>query len=335
MLTTATVYKGSSKNVYLVPEHACAYFEFTDRYSIFDWGEMPDLLQHKGEALAQVGALFFQLLEGKGVRHHFQGLVNENGEALSAGERSRFMKVKAVDVIRPARTGSAYDYSAYQKAPSHCLVPLEVIFRWGAPKGSSVLKRHPEIKEGERFAKPIVEFTTKLEKGDRHLSAAEAQALAGMSDAEMNRLVTLTIDAATHLRDVVELVQGELWDGKFEWAFDGSFGAGRDFMMVDAIGLDEIRVSYQGKNLSKEFLRAHYRGSEWERALSAAKLEGGDFIKTCREKYQQEPALLPPAVKLAAEMMYPSFANDLHRLVRGGTIFDPSLNLAHWGREFL
>lgn len=336
MLKNASVYKGSSKNVIIPADRSCAVFEFTNRYSIFDWGEMPDLLAKKGESLAMTGALFFEVLAKKGVNHHFMELVNEQGESLPEGEISRFMKVKAVNVHRPELKDGKYDYSIYSRKPVDCLVPLEVIFRWGAPKGSSVLKRHPEIKEGTRFPRPIVEFTTKLEKGDRLLTRQEAMAIASLSEKEMNRLCDQTIQAASVLRDVLEVMGAELWDGKFEWAFTGT-DEERDFMMVDAIGLDEVRVTYHGQTLSKEFLRTHYRGSAWEKALNEAKSQvkdGEDFCAYCRDVLQQTPEFLPPSRKQAAEMMYPSFANDLHRLVRGKPLFDTSFNLAHWAREF-
>lgn len=336
MRTTATVYKGSSKNVIIPASETFAVFEFTNRYSIFDWGEMPDLLEKKGESLAMTGALFFELLTKKGIQHHFLGLVDENFNDLPAGQTSNFMKVKAVEIIHPQKTENGYDYSAYAQHPVNCLVPLEVIFRWGAPKGSSVLKRHPEIKEGTRFPRPIVEFTTKLEKGDRLLSRGEAMSIASLSEKEMQRLTDLTIQAATHLKDLVEVMGGELWDGKFEWAFTGTSHE-REFMMVDAIGLDEIRVTYQDQTLSKEFLRNHYRGSRWEKALIEAKkkaMPGEDFCKICREEFESAPEPLPASIRLAAEMMYPSFANDLHRLVRGQPLFSENLNLAHWAREF-
>ena len=43
--------------------------------------------------------------------------------------------------IDPEFLGSSWDYSIYQTKPTNCLVPLEVIFRWGMPSGSSLKKR--------------------------------------------------------------------------------------------------------------------------------------------------------------------------------------------------
>ena len=39
-----------------------ARFSFSNRYSVFDWGEMPDHLEHKGESIALLSAYFFEKL---------------------------------------------------------------------------------------------------------------------------------------------------------------------------------------------------------------------------------------------------------------------------------
>ena len=328
------LYEGSSKNVHISQE-GWALFEFTDRYSVFDWGAMPDLLPQKGVALAHMGATFFQLLAKKGLNHHFLGMSDAQGKPVAEGQLTPFMKVEAVSVHRPARVGNQYDYQAYQARPTDCLIPLEVIFRWGAPAGSSLLKRHPHVKENERFSRPMVEFTTKLEEEDRVLSAEEAREIAGMSAEEMRRLVEQTCEVASHLKEVLSLMHVELWDGKLEWAFSG---AARDLKLVDAIGLDELRVSFQGHALSKEFLRHHYRDTSWYAALNESKRlarsEGGDFKLICQERFHQRPLPLPQTVRLAAETLYLCFANDLARAFTGKAPFGENLNLAHWVREF-
>ena len=48
-------------------------FHFSDRYSVFDWGEMPDLIEGKGQALCLMGAYCFEKLEEKGRLHHLVG----------------------------------------------------------------------------------------------------------------------------------------------------------------------------------------------------------------------------------------------------------------------
>lgn len=54
-------------------------FHFSDRYSVFDWGEMPDQIEGKGSALCLMGAYCFERLEEKEVKTHYRGLVNESG----------------------------------------------------------------------------------------------------------------------------------------------------------------------------------------------------------------------------------------------------------------
>jgi len=45
-------------------------FRFSDRYSVFDWGEMPDLIEGKGAALCVMGAYCFERLEERGIKTH-------------------------------------------------------------------------------------------------------------------------------------------------------------------------------------------------------------------------------------------------------------------------
>ncbi len=45
------LYQGSVKNVYVV-DNTHLEFEFSDAYSVFDWGRMPDSIPGKGIALA-------------------------------------------------------------------------------------------------------------------------------------------------------------------------------------------------------------------------------------------------------------------------------------------
>src|SRR5688500_10605014 len=133
------LYSGSVKDVYGVPGRDPYVFDFSDRYSIFDWGEMPDALAGKGEALAVMGDLFFRALERpetwagwqlpesypkpwrdslmsspvwaglrrNGLPHHSLGLVDESGFAVAPGKRAKRLAVKAVQ--RPAAKSEVRD----------------------------------------------------------------------------------------------------------------------------------------------------------------------------------------------------------------------------------
>ncbi|MBN2396100.1 MAG: phosphoribosylaminoimidazolesuccinocarboxamide synthase, partial [Candidatus Atribacteria bacterium] len=53
-------------------------FYFSDRYSVFDWGEMPDHIEQKGAALCISAAYFFEKLEKIGISTHYIGLIEDN-----------------------------------------------------------------------------------------------------------------------------------------------------------------------------------------------------------------------------------------------------------------
>ena len=64
-----TIYRGSVKDL-LGPiqstsssGEALLLFQYTDAFSVFDWGRMPDPLPLKGEALTILAAYFFEKLE--------------------------------------------------------------------------------------------------------------------------------------------------------------------------------------------------------------------------------------------------------------------------------
>ena len=55
-------YEGSVKRVWSEKsEPDKLWFEFTDHYSVFDWGKMPDTIENKG-GMAIIGAYFFERL---------------------------------------------------------------------------------------------------------------------------------------------------------------------------------------------------------------------------------------------------------------------------------
>jgi phosphoribosylaminoimidazole-succinocarboxamide synthase len=180
-------------------------FHFSDRYSVFDWGEMPDHIERKGEALCLMGAYCFEQLEAKGVKTHYRGLVDENGKAVTFKELTHptnRMEVNLVNVYKPETREThgrvEYDYSSFTPNLKNCLIPLEIIYRNGLPEGSSVFKRLEQgkvtikdlgldhyPKPGEHLAKPIFDVSTKLEETDRYVTWEEAKKMAGLSAQEV------------------------------------------------------------------------------------------------------------------------------------------------------
>lgn len=349
--------RGSVKNIRGKPGKSPYLFEYSNRYSVFDWGHMPDQLTGKGKSLAFMGWLFFKLLENpdswknwnppssviatplleqlrkEGCRHHAFGLTTLRNEPLPDGEVSEVLAVHPVAVLRPeAKTQQnklSWDYSPYQQKPTNCLVPLEVIFRFSLPPGSSLLSRANDMqycqdiglkkspKEGDVFAVPVVEFSTKLESEDRYLSYPEARTISGMNEPEFQHLKNLVILLSLRLKDFFKEVDIELLDGKFEFAFVAAPSSDqRNFMLVDSIGPDELRLMYQGHQLSKENLRTFYRKTPWYDAVNKAKKlaqERGEknWKRICREELKSLPPPLTPALKESIEMMYQALANTL------------------------
>ncbi|MCB9092029.1 MAG: hypothetical protein H6620_05665 [Halobacteriovoraceae bacterium] len=342
--------RGSVKDILTDREQDNIYFVFSNRYSVFDWGEMPDHLHNKGLALALMGKIFFEILESPqkwqdlektsfpfkrfyteklfshplyeslklhGLKHHFiQFYQNKDAGVL---------KVKKVDV--PKNTECE---SFYKNYPTNALVPLEVIFRFGLPVGSSFQKRMqgPDFApffEGYNendtyFPIPIVDFSTKLEPTDRYLTYREAQELSQTNDEEFSNLITLTQLTSLMLYKVFKEIGLQLWDGKFEFAFAKDLQQTRHFQLVDSIGIDELRLSQNDFILSKEFLRNFYKTSSWYEFIQENKTKTSDWKKLSLEK-----GITPPPLQLEtkqqAEEMYMAMANSLYFYLWGEYYF--------------
>jgi phosphoribosylaminoimidazole-succinocarboxamide synthase len=345
------LYRGSVKDIYGQKSNPSLYFSFSDRYSVFDWGEMPDCIEGKGESLTSMADFFFKFLEKgqswrdwaaehkekitqypflkdlmeRGVSHHGEGIEVQE----IAGEKKNVFKVQTIQVPSILNSQGEYEYSAYAQRPVQTLVPLEVIFRFGLPAGSSLFDRvkdesylseigldHQPV-ENEKFETPIIEFSTKLEKTDRYISYTEARDISYMNENEWNKLIELTSLVAFILKDLFEKSGIELWDGKFEFAFDEGLEKNqRDFKLVDSIGPDELRLTCNGVQLSKETLRIHYRKGEWFKKTKEAKSialerDEKDWQKICREELLSDPENLPEKLQTIASEMYALIAEQL------------------------
>ncbi|MDH4121689.1 MAG: hypothetical protein OEV94_08305 [Deltaproteobacteria bacterium] len=317
------IYEGSVKNVYqdANPEHL--WFDFTDDYSVFDWGKMPDPIPGKGEALAALAKGFFDQLADP-ARWKDLGLHNLPDTAgilplkhHALDRQGSRLKVKKVDVPRLAanQVGGllVYDYS-YPFGQNQ-LLPLEVIFRFGAPKGSSLFQRKDwyafPIHEGMEFPEPLIEFSTKLESKDRMVTYQEAAHILKGDTARLKQLHSAARAVALFLQRAFQQQGLKLWDGKVEWALvDGAL------TLVDSIGPDELRVSQDGAVLSKQFLRDFYLDKPWYAAIEKAKAlaqERGvsDWKTIAREELKAQPPALSPAYLEAARLLYQDFVEML------------------------
>ena len=94
-------------------------FEFTDDYSVFHHGKMPDRIPGKGEAIARMAVFNFAMLADAGVPTHFRRFLPPN--------RIEFTLLRTPD------TASEVD--------CNYMVPLQVVFRNALPPGASVFRR--------------------------------------------------------------------------------------------------------------------------------------------------------------------------------------------------
>jgi phosphoribosylaminoimidazole-succinocarboxamide synthase len=213
------------------------------------------------------------------------------------------MITRKVDILPYERiSGSTRNY----------LIPLEVITRyylagslWDRIKDGKLDPKKLGIKGAPNYGMPLpepyFELTTKLEPVDRKLRTEEALRISGLSKDEMKELeeTTLNIDnmIATQVagRGLIHV------DGKKEYAFDYE----RNLMIVDTFGTaDEdrwwVKKDYEAGDcveLSKEFVRQHYRGTGYFDELEKARAAG-----------QPEPAIpaLPENVIKQVSKLYQS-----------------------------
>ena len=311
-------------------------FHFSDRYSIFDWGAMPDHIEGKGAALCLMGAYCFEKLEEKDIKTHYRGLVDNSGKLVTfeeLREPTTIMKFSLVNVFRPEtyrKNGKLkYDYSSFTRNLRNCLIPLEIMYRNGLPEGSSIFERleHGLItfeqlgldhypQPGEWLSKPIFDVSTKLEEKDRYVTWREAQEIAGLADEEMEEvkaLLSKVNETITHIALKADLKNE---DGKIELAFNPE----RRLMVVDVAGtLDECRFTFDGLHVSKENARQFYRNTVWFRAVEEAKKKAEmEGVKDWRKMCQPSPSKLDPSLKTILSEMYMAAANEL----TGRKLFD-------------
>lgn len=261
---------GKVKEVYEVDSETLE-FAYTDNISVFD-KIIPSKVPHKGESLCRTAKYWFNLLSQEGIYNHF----------ISEPAKDK-MRVKRVNVIR--------DYDQIDGKTTNYLIPLEIICRHYV--AGSLLDRvkagkitaeqlgfpaDHKVVYGEKLPTPFLESTTKLEDHDRNLTDVEAKDIAGLSDAEYKEIM----DTVLKIDSIIarEAAKRNLihCDGKKEFGYDKD----RKLMVLDTFGtLDEDRwwdsEEYAKGNiveLSKEFVRQHYRETGYHAALMEARDAG-------------------------------------------------------------
>jgi phosphoribosylaminoimidazole-succinocarboxamide synthase len=316
---------GSVKDLQLIEQPTAektglGNFVFSDRYSVFDWGEMPDHIRHKGSALCIIGAYFFEKLESLGISTHFVGLVEE-GKAKKLEELKNpvnMMQVKLVRVVKPELSEGVYNYSVFQEERANLLIPLEVLYRNTLPAGSSVFRR---LEDGSLTLEemglsampqsdavldsPVLDASTKLEETDRYMNWREAQDIADLSETELGQIRNITMMINDLISQEVTKVGLTNEDGKVEYGFDPQ----RHLMLLDVLGTpDECRFNYQGMAVSKEVARIWYRKSDWFKEIEEAKQKDRTNWKPL---VKNPPPPLPERFLELVENAYQAFCNEV------------------------
>jgi phosphoribosylaminoimidazole-succinocarboxamide synthase len=260
-------------------------FVFTDDYSVFDWGKMPDAVPNKGASLCAMGAANFEALEAAGIPTHYRGVVS-GGETVGLGSVASPPREMAIDLTRVPDLpyeGREYDYDAYHDAAGeNYLIPLEIVFRNTVPVGSSLRSRGDPAEFGLDYdewpeeavdlPEPVVEFSTKYEESDRYLSRTNADYIAGKVDVDALESIARGVNDLVTEKAAEAGLKHE--DGKIECLYYEG-----EVRVADVVGtFDENRFSYEGQQVSKEVVRQYHRRtqSEWVEAVSAAKREADE-----------------------------------------------------------
>lgn len=294
-------------------------FVFTDDYSVFDWGKMPDQIPRKGASLCVMGANNFERLEAAGIPTHYRGVVTDTDpiQLPKATTPPRELAIDLTQVPDLPVADDGYDYAAYHAAAGeNYLIPLEIVFRNTVPVGSSLRRRTAPPDHDLSFTEwpdepialdePIVEFSTKYEEQDRYLDRAAAQRIAGTAD--LGELEDVARDVNDLITERARSIGLTHQDGKIECLYYQG-----EIRVADVVGtFDENRFAFNDQQVSKEVLRQYYKEHhpDWVDAVSAAKTAASDQgIAAWKSLCDREPPALPPDVITAASDLYAAGAN--------------------------
>jgi phosphoribosylaminoimidazole-succinocarboxamide synthase len=265
-------------------------FEYTDHYTVFHYGRMPDQIPGKGEATCRMAVFNFTRLQEAGVPTHFRRFIAPN--------RIEFDLARVPDPHSGPLLPGTGNY----------LIPVQVLFRNELPQGSSVhrriaagaltpaeagLRSAPVV--GETLEQPLLEYATMLEAVNRFIDPDEAQRLAGVSDEQFQTMGDLTIKVNDVLSRHAREVGLNHCDGKVEFltASDGAV------VIADSPGTpDESRLMFNGVHCGKQVLRNWYVAHGLEVPVSKLIADG-----VPRSQWPQ-PAPLPAEYLLVMSDLY-------------------------------
>ena len=285
---------GSVKDMYEIEGTDELEFRFSDRISVFD-KPIATLIPYKGEVLCRITVYWFELAADLGIRTHFIRQTSRNT-----------MRVRRVEVIK--------DYNLINSQTRNYLIPIEFITRYYVAGTLHDRLKNGTIKPpdlgfdanslpgyGQRLPSPYFETATKFEQWDIFIEENEALRISGLTDDRLSRIREVAFELDEKINSSVQERGLIHVDGKKEFAIDKQ----GEIMVVDALGTpDEDRFwdadEYsRGRydELSKEFVRQHYRNSGYKDELYSARDKGlpepdippvpDDIVKKTSEVYVQ------------------------------------------------
>jgi phosphoribosylaminoimidazole-succinocarboxamide synthase len=320
-------------------------FVFSDRYSVFDWGEMPDKIAGKGRSLAVMAAFNFEQLENRGIRTHYQGLIGQSGTLCRFTDLSldsdglATMQVSLARVYHPIvrefwsgeHVEVRYDYTFFERHRgriNNYLVGLEIIFRNGLPLGSSIFKRIERAEQladvkqrGAEMGRILKELGLKEPPQPGQMLPSPVMSYTTKleaGDRELSRKQAYRLSGLLRREfntlDSLALQVNSMITEQAERTgfahYDGKIETVWDngLVVCDVIGtFDENRFSWKGEQISKEVLRQWYKRNqpEFVGACEKWKKTGPGWQKHCDVK----PRNLPAEFATLASQMYMSGCN--------------------------
>ena len=248
-------------------------FIYRNRYSVFDWGEMPMPAGHEmdNRPVALTAAFNYEMVQDLGFPVAYMGTVDKNGFPHPVHwfrqnkEVPNALRLKMVNIFKPTHAEGKWNYDAFKDPKANNYVhPVEFIWRAQAGPDSSFWKNiargnykledfglPKDLKPGDKFPAPVLDHSSKYETHDRYFSPAVAQELAAISPARWMRL--------NHMRDITNWrlsyharqLGFDRPDGKQEYAVMNVNGEPVD-LLVDVAGTwHEDRFTYTTKDRTK------------------------------------------------------------------------------------
>lgn len=194
------MYEGKAKRVYSTDRDDLVMIEYKDDATAFD-GKKRGTIEQKGIANNLLSNHFFSLLEKEGIKTHFVKQLSE-----------RETLVKSVRII-----------------------PIEVIIR---NRAAGSLCKRLGLEEGTHLTHTVLEFCYKNDElGDPMINDYHIRALNLASEAEVERIVSLSLKINEILRNYLLKTDLELIDFKLEF---GRFNG--DIILADEISPDTCRL---------------------------------------------------------------------------------------------